>query len=248
MHVPRQAALYLVLTVVAANSLTALAAEFAADALSPAGSHRTTRQLARSQLLTHRAALSSEAKPPVSARTSPSHEANSPSASSAFFSLSSPADKEHEVKDGPSSRHAGLSHQANSSHARSHREAHHSPADAAGRKPPPTTLAPPTPPGFLPDTVDRADDHLQTAHEAAEEHQDSMLDVSGDVKSHPSLSGGPASSSAIPLSTHQCWWEGTPEEEASEALTAASQHTVCNFTNLLIWNQQVTLPATKSNL
>ena len=44
----------------------------------------------------------------------------------------------------------------------------------------------------------------------------------------------------FPLSTHKCWWEGTPEEEANfAALTPDSNHTVCRYTNLLIWNQQV---------
>ncbi|KAK9844635.1 hypothetical protein WJX74_005042 [Apatococcus lobatus] len=66
-----------------------------------------------------------------------------------------------------------------------------------------------------------------------------MLDASGQVRGHPSLYGA-TSVQSIPLSKHECWWEGTPEEEAHfEALTPDSHHTVCRFTNLLIWNQQV---------
>lgn len=48
----------------------------------------------------------------------------------------------------------------------------------------------------------------------------------------------------FPLSTHECWWESTPNEEANfAALGPESNHTVCRFSNLLIWNQQVSRPA-----
>lgn len=238
----KRPALCLLIIFSAAIGLTALAPVLAADALSPASPPHSARQLARQQHFTHRAVLSAKAKPAVS-----SHAARSTPAASAVRSSSSNADGVLGVNSAPPSRHVGLKHHSTASQARSNRESdqqHRSPvsmatsAAGAALEAAASSVQPHTPTASLHKSAGGADAALIAAHEAAEEHESSMQDASN-VKSRPALSAGSISKS-IPLSTHECWWEGTPEEEANfEALTPNSHHTVCRYTNLLIWNQQV---------
>lgn len=69
--------------------------------------------------------------------------------------------------------------------------------------------------------------------------QTSQADLSSHQQENMSTSNIASAFSKFPLSTHECWWEGTPEEEADSALKSNSNHTVCRYTNLLIWKQQV---------
>lgn len=226
----------------AASSLTALAPVLEADALSPASAPRSPRQLAGQQPFTHRALLSAKAR-----AASSSNAARSTPTASAVRSLSSNADGVRGVDSAPPSKHVGLKHHGSASQTRSHRESdqqHRSPvstassAAGASHETAATSLQPQTS-GALHKATAGADAALIAAHEAAEDHQDTMQ-VASNVTSRSALSDGSASK-LIPLSTHECWWEGTPEEEANfEALTPNSHHTVCRYTNLLIWNQQVT--------
>lgn len=238
----RQSALCVLLILSAAGSLTASAPVLVADALSPASPQHSPRQLAQQQQFTHRGLLSAQLNP-----ASPTHAARSTSAASAARSLSSNADGTLGIDNPPPSRHIGLKIHGSASHARSHREPdqqHSSPVAApatpekAGHETAATSLQPHPTAVPLQKTTAGAKAASIAAHDAAEEHQDSRLDASS-VTSHAALSAGSVSQS-IPLSTHECWWEGTPEEEANfEALTPSSHHTVCRYTNLLIWNQQV---------
>ena len=58
----------------------------------------------------------------------------------------------------------------------------------------------------------------------------------------PDILSNSAGREGFPLSTHECWWEGTlNEEEDSTALSPGSNHTVCTYTNLVLWHQQMSL-------
>ena len=241
----RLAACYLLLTTAAVSRLTDVSAELSAGAQSLATPHRTTRHLSQLQSLTHRAVLSAEA---VSAASS--HTVQRPPASGALRSLSANADGARAVSHAVPSQHVGLTLRGNFSHARPRRRSHltqRSPVSSSsttaagtGHEAKAVGLKLHTSHGFLHEPSHRADDDLVAALKPAGNHHDSLVEASDRVGVHSSMVATQASSSAIPLSTHECWWEGTPEEEADfEALTPDSHHTVCRYTNLLIWEQQV---------
>ena len=79
---------------------------------------------------------------------------------------------------------------------------------------------------------------LPQATELAQD--DEVLDSTTGSAGLPTLKGTVTLGGVIfPPSTHECWWEGTPREEANfAALNSESNHTVCRYTNLLIWGQQ----------
>ncbi|KAK9844717.1 hypothetical protein WJX74_005891 [Apatococcus lobatus] len=213
-----QSALCLFLCTSVASGLTALADKSSARP-APASPQHTARQLAQQNDVTHRTVLSAEAKSGPS-----SHAAQSLPASGAIPSLAFDAsgDKEAETNDTSPRRDPALDPSS---------------LNAARAESAAISIQAQNLNSSLQGSTTRADNLLGRPHEAAEEHSGSL--VKSNIRSHSLLSTASAGSS-IPFSSHECWWEGTPEEEENfKDLTPASHHTVCNYTNLLIWNQQV---------